>query len=240
MERIHELTHVMQLHGFLNMFHIIETGWWFRGHADASWPLIPKAGRPEYTMKEVNPGKPRDLGRFSVWRSQAIAYLPNLPHNDWECLAIAQHHGLATRLLDWTNNPLVAVFFACCECMHSNGALYCYMPEVFCRETLRLDAEAVGIGYMPRAISSRILNQRGMFTFHSPPTAPIKVKQIDAHPETPNLVQLVIPAALKLDMLEHLDRYGINRVTLFPDLDGLSSHINYQTRDMVTREAKKP
>src|ERR1017187_755068 len=75
--------------------------WCYRGQASIEWPLLPAAGRPQYHTG-------RDLGRHNAWRDLAIAFDPNLPGNDWECLAVAQHHGLATRLLDWTWNPLVA------------------------------------------------------------------------------------------------------------------------------------
>src|ERR1022692_3791714 len=73
-------------------------GWCYRGQANIEWPLLPAAGRPQYHTG-------RDLGRHNAWRDLAIAFDPNLPGNDWECLAVAQHHGLATRLLDWTWNP---------------------------------------------------------------------------------------------------------------------------------------
>lgn len=52
--------------------------WIFRGQADSSWVLVPKAGRPEYNIG-------RDIGRFNDWSDHAVAY-GALPTNSWERL----------------------------------------------------------------------------------------------------------------------------------------------------------
>lgn len=77
--------------------------WIFRGHSNPDWELTPKAGRDPYSSVD-------DSLVFEAWKGQAVEYIQARPQNDWEWLAIAQHHGLATRLLDWTLNPLNAAF----------------------------------------------------------------------------------------------------------------------------------
>src|SRR6266496_4675707 len=84
--------------------------WIYRGQDNITWPLLPKAGRPEYFLPATDYWKERgqvssDLGPFGTWRDAAIAFTECLPGNDFEALAFAQHYGLATRLLDWTRNP---------------------------------------------------------------------------------------------------------------------------------------
>lgn len=204
-------------------------GWLFRGQADVSWPLIPKAGRPEF-----NNG--RDLGRFNAWRERAVGYGP-LPENDWECLAVAQHYGLATRLLDWSLNPLIAAYFAVIEHPDRDGAVYCYSPDCYVdRKVLLLDAPLDRIAvFMPRALDERMNRQSGVFTVHSGPTQPITVKELEAPLSGPNLARIQIPSEMKSSVREMLADYGIHAHGIFPDLDGLSRHINWQTAEMVLR-----
>ena len=203
------------------------TGWWFRGQANSDWSLLPKAGRPPYRLP-----KDRHLGRFRAWTKSAVAYDQHLPTNDWERLAIAQHYGLATCLLDWTYNPLVALYFCCCELPDSDGAVYCYDPDSFVKDSvLPLDEELQlnGCGFMPRSITSRILNQRAIFSVHTPPSQELEVKPSVVWQGHPNLAKLVVPAKFKDEILRTLDIYGVNHVGLFPDLEGLSKHINWET-----------
>jgi hypothetical protein len=245
------LENVIDIHAFFQDYRSRSpTGcWWFRGHADESWKLIPKAGRPEFDLGSTV-DVPDDLYRFDEWRRQAVAYNGQFPTDNFECLAIAQHHGLATRLLDWTESPLVAVFFACCEKFCKDGCVYCYSPPEFVQDLVghgytdvekakyadlrSIRNEDTGAGYWPRAISPRILAQSAAFTFHVPPL----IEPIEPTPWN-KLVRLIIPACMKWDILRHLDDYGINRAMLFPDMDGLSERVNFVTKDRVRRRMER-
>jgi hypothetical protein len=203
--------------------------WCYRGQPDARWSIIPKAGRPDYFTG-------RDLGRLHHWRDQAIAYLPELPINDWECLAIAQHHGLATRLLDWTLNPLVAAYFAADSLREVDGMLYCFFPQIYV-DTGIATLEAIDrvAAYQPRALSLRIVRQAGVFTYHPQPNAPLTPTEVPAPLNGPDLIGIVVAAEFKQSLLETLNIYGINQVNLFPDLDGLSRQVNWETGVQVEK-----
>ena len=79
----------------------------YRGQAD-DWPIVPKIAR---IVPRGNLNSDEDQ-MLQTFKRQMPQFVDNVPDNDWDILAIAQHHGLATRLLDWSHNPLAALWFA--------------------------------------------------------------------------------------------------------------------------------
>lgn len=154
----------------------------------------------------------RDLGRLNAWREQA-AYDPN---------------------------PLVAAYFAAESLLDLDGALYCYLPQLYVDiQVAKLESIDHVAAYKPRALAPRLVRQAGLFTYHPAPNAPLTPAHLSTPFEGPDLIAIRIPSETKLPLLETLDIYGINQVNLFPELDGLSRHTNWQTRIQVEKRDKR-
>jgi len=227
--------------------HWSKLGWIYRGQSDRSLALQPKAGRSEYYLPATDhwigeKQSSSDLGRFKEWREQAIGFCDTLPENDFECLAYAQHYGLATRLLDWTDNPLVALFFAVEHQPDLDGGVFFHCPKMWINhEIMPITGVTTVAAYRPRPFDRRVLVQGGVFTCHPDPRSALEATQLEyddlyqeeakaAFPDGVDLIVVRINAKAKPFLQRQLAAVGISRKTLFPDLEGLSSYINWDTR----------
>ena len=201
--------------------------WFYRGHSDPNYQLVPKAGRPPF-FSEAN----SDMRYFKSWKKLATPFVDRRDYTEGDWLSAAQHHGLATRLLDWSFNPLVAAFFALVDNnMPSEKYESCdavvfahYSTDDGLDLSITDPFEPKGIVRVKPSMSvPRILRQGGIFTLHNPPNL-----QLDQRlPEGEQLIRIVIDKDAKKSFAESLSHYGVNFVSLFPDLDGVSSHINW-------------
>lgn len=143
--------------------------WLFRGVADsAKHLLVPKVGRDP---ARYNAGAERTL--FRNFRRRARQFVDTTRLTDWDLLALGQHHGLPTRLLDWSTNPLVAAFFAVSSGPRDTDArVYAYQANDVIDGEVESDPFAISTVavHIPSSIAARIISQRGVFTIHPDPT----------------------------------------------------------------------
>lgn len=184
--------------------------WLFRGVTSVRHDLIPSIGRqrPEFGY---SPEVERDL--FEQFKREALPLLAGRPQNDWEWLALAQHFGVPTRLLDWSETPYVSLFFAVWGNDEEDSGLYIIKrPDRV--PTLREDPFTVSevSFFYPGYVTARLVSQRGLFTVHPDPAEIYK-------PD--GMLQIVIDRDSKPEFRRKLDTTGVHHATIYADLDGL-------------------
>ena len=142
-----------------------------RGVSNHEYPLLPSLFR----HADVESADIREHNLMWVFKTHAKAHLDNLPENEIEWMAIAQHHGLPTRLLDWSLSPLVACFFAVQSLSSDDAAIYIYDIGKFKKEEEINPSKLKEIvAFFPSHGTKRVTAQSGMFTIH--PTKNMKLE----------------------------------------------------------------
>jgi hypothetical protein len=190
--------------------------------------LIPSVGRNEHYSVE------NELETFQQFKRRSHSTVSSNPTNDWEWLAIAQHHGLPTRLLDWTTSPLIALYFATQskvinnkleECCENGGAIYALHFCNYINTDVDLDPfkyNKVGV-FQPPHIATRITGQAGLFTIQPEPNEELNFEMDERFPS--EIVKIEFTKNTALTIQKQLFRIGVRHDMLFPDLDGYAHGI---------------
>jgi len=204
----------------------------FRGQPNDD-PLLPKIARnnPNVDTTALEVKMIKEFRR-RLARERDIAAM-----DDWDILVYAQHHGLFTRLLDWTTNPLFALWFACLDYKSSSDGYIYFLSardEALLDTAVEKDPFKIGKTYVvkPNVNNSRIRAQSGWFTVHRYSQKEQQFVDLDRNTSIEGHILIRgIPQNKKLDILKTLDKLGINEESVYPSPEGTAKHINWLHRD---------
>ncbi|HHW00960.1 MAG TPA: FRG domain-containing protein [Clostridiaceae bacterium] len=235
---------------------------WYRGQVQTGFQLMPSISR---SIDGIQLNPELEIVFLSKFKSLATPYIDNLPtpplpngvESYWSWLFQMQHYGVPTRLLDWSRDALVALFFATNPEDHSlmpgiDSAVWVlnpvtlnkaynfneftqagYIPNVeeagfntlFGPDSLPLSnpKPAAAIGPLN---SSRITAQRGVFTVFPHQKNLIPLEQFSD--SSTFLIKICIATESAEEIFAQLQRYGINKIALFPELQSIAGEITRQ------------
>jgi hypothetical protein len=223
----------------------------YRGDGDAGWPLLTSLDKlggvnPPHSKAGLEEHILRNFIRYSR------PYLPQ-PASDWEVLVAAQHHGLPTRLLDWTYSPLVAAHFATLNSERRSDRVIWRLDWQAVHRKFKLPELALLIQDLegmldgdrpltpwvlfsaknpkpfacmlePPSLNPRIVAQSATFTLCSD-----KTQSFDCFLEQNGLgsalTKFIIPAGETARFRDQLDLVDVDERRLFPDLDGVAAEM---------------
>jgi hypothetical protein len=227
-------------HGFINNRLRNPHTYVFRGQRRSPWKLESSLDRAaSWVTPPVSP-----MRHYEQFCNSILGRRGANPQelNEDEVWALGQHHGLWTPLLDWTEAPFVALYFAFVEKNKEDRgtrAVYALSREYVVERSAVISKMHAPSPSSPNIVefivpksdeNSRLLNQRGLFT-RSTPGIDVGTwvrQQFQGETRKAVLVKMVIPESGtdRCDVLRSLSRMNINHLSLFPDLRGSAQYCN--------------
>jgi len=206
---------------------------WFRGQTKKEYKLMPSLYRVKTLVSEMT--------LIKKFKQNASLLITNQYSDDFDWLFVMQHHGVPTRLLDWTESSLVALYFACENDFASDGALWVLLPIELNKHAMIEPDETFDIpgileleNYSPKSYHAdktnvmgpaaaittrntpRMQAQQGTFTiFHK------KKSSVEDIGDKKHVWRYIIPKSSKKELLKELKICGIDKFQLFPELSSI-------------------
>jgi hypothetical protein len=221
--------------------------WAFRGERDERWPLYSSLSRYFQNFGVAPKAWPEQENRIlRIFKRKAHQFLDKPPDldDDFQWMALMQHHGAPTRLIDFTWSPYVAAFFAL-ERTLNDGVVWAMNParidSSHASKPIRMDPRVKGnfrryflagnhrLIWMgePHTMNSRLIAQSG--TFAVPGVLDVPIEEILSDTDQENiLAKIVLANAVREVGMRELYRMNITYSTLFPGLDGLAKSMGYE------------
>lgn len=228
-------------------------GWAFRGEKSSQWDLLTSLSRRlKLYAPDAASWRLREERAIRIFRRKAHNYIPDqqAQADDLRLLAIMQHHGAPTRLLDFTKSPFVATFFAL-ENATAEAALFALdtprlwnaapvfdasltrelidprRPGNFDRYFAPNTTPVLWFGE-PAEMDRRLIAQSGLFVV--PGVLHLPLDDILGHydPSGDLLLKIVLQPGIREEAMRALYRMNITYATLFPDLDGMAKSLAYE------------
>lgn len=219
---------------------------WFRGVTNSKYKLIPSLGRAPYNLSHEH-------NLVNMFKQNAVQFLDQRPQSQWEWLFSARHHDIPTRLLDWTESPLIGLYFATNSVnaisRHEtkDGALWLLLPTILNEEAnikpndkrelpIFEDDDEQLLNYLPTKLASEhitrltpaagiaVRHSKRMQAQHSVFTVTHRDQiAIEAVGQRLHVGRYIIPSSSKARIRRQLEELKVDLLSVFPELDNAAS-----------------